>query len=95
MAAGVECANQGTHAGSGEAVDGNVVLLKPLKNADVGQSQRASSFQRQADGGAAGGLDRGQRDMGGVWRSLVCGRTGYPGWTLFLAVSSHREGSDG
>ena len=51
---GVGGSDQGSHAGAGHAVDGDVVLLDPLDDADVGQAQGASALESQADDGAVG-----------------------------------------
>ena len=75
LSAGKKRADQGAHAGSGEAVNGDVVLLKPLQDADVGHAEGAAALQSQADDGTVGrdnGRERGR--AGGTDRLLApCG----------------------
>ncbi len=59
-ARGVEGRHQRTHAGAGDAVDRDVVLLKPLQDADVRQAQRAAALQSNADSRATWRLNGGQ-----------------------------------
>ena len=76
-ARGVEGANQRTHAGSGDAVYGNVVLLKPFEDAYVRQAQRPAALQRNTDSRTAprlhGRQDRAVNSWGGNYRFLRCG----------------------
>ena len=60
-AGGIEASDKGTHAGAGEAVDGDVVFFHPLQDADVGQAERASAFKSHADDRTASGCNGGQR----------------------------------
>ena len=43
FAAGVKSADQSTHAGAGDIVDGNMMFLKPLQDAYMCQSQRSAT----------------------------------------------------
>src|SRR5208337_1703844 len=75
VSAYIERADQCAHAGSGQAVNGDVVLLKPLKDADVGHAERSAALQSQTDDGAVG-RDNGRQGSGagGTWRLLApCG----------------------
>jgi len=54
-AGGVEAADEAAHAGSGQVVDGDVVLFKPFQNADVGFTERATAFEGDTDFGASCG----------------------------------------
>ena len=64
-AGSIERADERAHAGAGDAVDGNVVLLHPLEHADVRKAQRASALQSHSDDGTA--LSSGQsRSIGGA-----------------------------
>jgi hypothetical protein len=38
VAGGVERANEGAHAGAGDTVNGDVIVFKPLEDADVGEA---------------------------------------------------------
>ena len=81
---GIECSDEGAHAGAGEPVDGDAVLLKPLEYADVGQTQSAAAFQSQADGRTVSGDNCRQRSVGivtdGSRRLLApCGRDQHGG----------------
>lgn len=60
-AGGIEAADQTTHAGSGEVVDGNVMLLKPAQDADMSEAQSAAAFQNEGDAGTTLHLRRGVR----------------------------------
>jgi hypothetical protein len=57
-----------------------VVLLKPLDDADMGQTEGAAAFESQADDAAVGRDDVGQErwlrrgDCGGSGASLLLGR---------------------
>ena len=65
-AGGIERADQRAHAGACDAVNGDVMLFKPLQNADVRQPQRAATLKRNAHGGTASWLNRGQGRAGHV-----------------------------
>jgi hypothetical protein len=56
-AGGVNSPYQRAHAGAGDAVDGDAVILEPLEDTDVGQSQGAATFKRNADRGPVGRCD--------------------------------------
>jgi len=60
---GVHAANQRAHAGSGDAVDGDVIIFKPLNHAHVGQAECSAAFKSQADCRPVGGDYRGQRGL--------------------------------
>jgi hypothetical protein len=48
-AAGIESADDGSHAGAGDAVDGNLQFLENLEDADVRHAACAAARQHQAD----------------------------------------------
>ncbi len=52
---GVECADHASHAGAGDDVDGDVVLLEPLEDADLREGEGTAAAQGEADAGAANG----------------------------------------
>src|SRR5882672_11564555 len=45
----VQAPDQSSHAGPGNVVDRDVMLFKPAQNANVSESERASTFERDAD----------------------------------------------
>ena len=45
--AGVGAADQAAHAGAGEIVDGNAMLLEPPQQADMGDAARRAAAERQ------------------------------------------------
>ncbi len=61
-AGGVQPADDRTHAGAGDAIDGNPHFLQQLEHADMGDATRAAAAERQADAGAAP-LDRVRRSL--------------------------------
>ena len=52
---GVERADHAAHAGSGDDVDGDMVLFKPLEDADLRQGKSAAAAEGQTDAGTVGG----------------------------------------
>ena len=57
-AARVQSADDGAHAGAGDAVDGNLQVLEHLEHADVRDAARAAARQHQADPRAGGRVGR-------------------------------------
>ena len=47
--AGVQTSHQAAHAGAGEVIDGNVMVLEPLQHPDMCQAERAPAFERHPD----------------------------------------------
>ena len=68
FAGGVERGEDGAHAGAGDDVDGDVMLLHPGERADFGHGERAAATHGDADDGAMFGQVR--RRNGGVQRAL-------------------------
>ena len=66
VAGGIECADDGAHAGAGDDVDGDVMIVKPLQDADLAHGLRAASAEGEADDGAVGG-EIGGRGGGIEW----------------------------
>ncbi len=66
VAGGVESADDGAHAGAGDDVDGDVMIVKPLQDADLAHGLRAASAEGEADDGAVGG-EIGGRGGGIEW----------------------------
>ncbi len=77
FAGGVESAHQAAHAGASDVVNWNVMVFKPVQNADVRETERAAAFESDSDFGARALFLRGCDG----W--LVCG--------IFLCGCEQRE----
>jgi hypothetical protein len=85
FAGGVEGADHAAHAGSGDHVDGDVVLLEPLEDADLGHGEGSAAAEGKADARAIGrpwrrdGRGHGA-EVGGALRGGIggCGRGAGP-----------------
>jgi hypothetical protein len=55
-ARGIHGGDDAAHAGAGDAVDRDVMLVEPLKHADFGEAKRASAGDRKTDARAMGWL---------------------------------------
>jgi hypothetical protein len=64
-AGGVETADQRAHAGASQTVDWDVMVLKPLKDADVRKAERTTTLKGESDGRSSGRSDGGQFRMCG------------------------------
>jgi hypothetical protein len=60
LAGRVHASYQSTHAISGDIVNGNMVLLKPPEDSNVGQSKRTTPFERNAN----------RQPLGSLWSAL-------------------------
>ena len=49
LSGGVDAADEATHAGASEVVDGDVMLFKPFEHADVGFAEGTVSFEGDTD----------------------------------------------
>lgn len=83
-AGGVEAADEAAHAGAGDVVDGDAVLLEPFEDADMGDAEGAAAFEGDGYLLAGGG---GERECGKekeqrephrpsvsntIWRTELC-----------------------
>lgn len=78
-AGGVEGADHAAHAGSGDDVDGDVVLFEPLEDADFGEGEGAAATEGKADARATDGTGRGDGGGEGVAGGAADGRLGIRG----------------
>ena len=49
LARRIQPSNKAAHAGTGNVVDRNVVLLKPAQHADMGKPQGSAAFEDHSD----------------------------------------------
>src|SRR6185312_3141605 len=49
LASGIHAADQAAHAGSGDIVYRDLMLLQPLENRDVSKSERSATLENQTD----------------------------------------------
>src|ERR1700677_93099 len=66
-ARGIHHADNATHAGSGNAVDGDVIFFQPLQHSDLGHAKRTATAESKADACAMSRLNW----CGLIWRMIL------------------------
>ena len=70
---GVEGGHHAAHGGPGDDIDGDVVLFKPLQDADLGETDGSSAAEGEADAGPGEGAGRWGCGIEGGERGLATG----------------------